>query len=314
MKPLVVLPEPIAEPGLRLLQGRCEVECGPHAVQFLDRADGVLVRLFRFGKEEFSRSPRLKVIAKHGVGTDNIDVGAATARRIPVVFTPAANANAVAEHAITLMLALSRRIATADRAVREGKWTDRPPLEGVELVDKKLGVVGLGRVGSRVARIAAAGLGMNVIAFDPMIQPGNYDGPATLVGSIDELLPECDFLTLHVPLTSQTNQLLGRGNLARLKPGCRIVNTSRGQVIDEAALVEALQRGTIAGAALDVFENEPLPTDHPLCRAPNVLLTPHVSSSTRESLERMATHAAQGVVDVLEGRRPSYPVNPEVLP
>jgi D-3-phosphoglycerate dehydrogenase len=309
-KPIVLAPEKIAACGLELLRANCQVESSP---QHLERADAVLVRLFEVRSKELARASRLKVIAKHGVGVDNIDVAAATARRIPVVFTPAANANAVAEHAVALMLALARQIAPAAQALRDGRFADRNKFEGVELAGKTLGVLGLGRIGSRVAQVASAGLGMRVLGYDPMIRPGTYEGPATLDDSLDALWPQCDVITLHVPLSPQTRHLLGRATLAKLKRGCRVVNTSRGAVIDEAALAEALHAGHLGGAALDVFETEPLPTDHPLCTAPNTLLTPHISSSTVESLDRMATDAAQGIIDVLQGRRPRYLVNPEAI-
>jgi D-3-phosphoglycerate dehydrogenase len=307
-RPIVWVPEKISDAGLQLLRDRCEIVSAAH-----DACDAVIVRLFKVTAEEMSRRPKLKVIAKHGVGVDNIDVAAATASGIPVVYTPAANANAVAEHAIALMLALCRRIVDASAAVRNWKSADRSKLEGIELAERTLGVVGLGRIGARVAHIARHGLGMRVLGFDPIIDPKTYDGPATLVGSVDELLPQCDVISLHVPLTDATRNLIGARTLQMLKPTCRIINTSRGAIVDEAALVQALHDGRIAGAALDVFENEPLPGDHPLCTAPNVLLTPHISSSTKESLDRMAIHAAQGVLDVLEGRRPRYAINPEVL-
>ncbi len=311
MNPVILIPEKIAVCGIDLLRPRYEIVTDPSA---LSRADAIIVRLFKVGADELTRAPKLKVIAKHGVGVDNIDVKAATARKIPVVFTPAANANGVAEHAMALMLAMVRHIGPLANVTREGKWAERSKFDGVELSAKTLGVVGLGRIGSRVAQIARDGFGMRVLGFDPFVKRETYQGAATIVDSMDELFRAADFLTFHVPLSGETRHLLNVTTLASLKPTCRIVNTSRGAVIDESALAYALSRNVIAGAALDVFEAEPLPADHPLCRAPNCLLTPHVSSSTRESLDRMAIDSAQGVLDVLEGRRPQYPVNPEVLP
>ena len=173
--------------------------------------------------------------------------------------------------------------------------------------------MGLGRIGSRVAEIASAGLAMRVCGYDPYVAPGAYAGPAERMASLDELLAVADFLTLHVGLTAETRHLLDDRRLARIKPGCRVLNTSRGAVIDESALVRALEEGRIAGAALDVFEEEPIATDHPLCGAPNMLLTPHIASSSRESMDRMATDCAQGVLDVLQGRTPADVVNREVL-
>lgn len=342
MKPVVIVPEPIHQEGLDLLRAECDcvvpwqggaeqgsdaagarpagvrelVRGGEHSAirQALYDADAVIVRLFKISEWDLSRAKRLKVIAKHGTGVDNIDCKAATARRIPVVYTPTANANAVAEHTLALMLALSRQIAPADGVVREGRFSERSRFKGAELAGKTLLVVGLGRIGSRVARIAAQGLGMQVCAYDPLLPAEIIDsGPVTIEDSLEALLPTADYLTIHVPLTADTKHLINAKTLALMRPSCRLVNTSRGAVIDELALAAALSEGTLAGAALDVFEEEPLPADHPLCRAPNTLLTPHISSSTAESLERMSLFAAQGVLDVLHGRVPKHVVNPEVF-
>ena len=162
-----------------------------------------------------------------------------------------------------------------------------------------------------MAEIAAAGLAMKVYGYDPYVAPGAYAGPAERVTSLDELLGMADFLTFHVALSAETRHLLDDRRIAKLKPDCRVLNTSRGAVIDEGALIRALEEGRIAAAALDVFEEEPIAADHPLCRAPNMLLTPHIASSSRESMDRMATDCAQGVLDVLQGRRPADVVNPD---
>ncbi len=322
MRPAVFVPEPIAPCGMALLEAAVHcmapwaegrVPTDAEAREMLRGADAVIVRLFEIGAADLDRCPRLKVIAKHGVGVDNIDCDAATARGIPVVFTPKANANSVAEHTIGLMLALARNVVPASVALREGRFADRSQFIGVELAGRTLGIVGLGRIGSRVAEIAAKGLAMKVCGYDPYVAAGAYSGPAERVESLDELLAVADFLTLHVGLTAETRHLLDDRRLARLKPGCRVLNTSRGAVIDERALVRALEAGRIAGAALDVFEEEPIAAGHPLCRAPNVLLTPHIASSSRESMDRMATDCAQGVLDVLQGRTPADLVNPDVM-
>ena len=322
MRPTVFVPEPIAACGMALLEAACDctapwaegrVPTDDEAREMLRGADAVIVRLFEIGAADLEQSPRLKVIAKHGVGVDNIDCDAATARGIPVVFTPKANANSVAEHTIGLMLALARNVVPASVALREGRFADRSHFIGVELAGRTLGIVGLGRIGSRVAEIAAVGLAMKVCGYDPYVAPGTYAGPAERMASLDELLAAADFLTLHVGLTAETRHLLDDRRLARIKPGCRVLNTSRGAVIDESALVRALEEGRIAGAALDVFEEEPIATDHPLCGAPNVLLTPHIASSSRESMDRMATDCAQGVLDVLQGRTPADIVSPDVV-
>lgn len=322
MKFIVFIPEPIAQCGLDLLQADCDLAApwreGRALTEsqlrpMLHEADATIVRLFAITGDDVERSTRLKVIARHGVGVDAVDCAAATARRIPVVFTPEANSNAVAEHTVTLMMALARQVGPAWRAVLDGRFADRTQIEGVELAGKTLGVVGLGRIGSRVTHIVTNGLDMHVLAYDPIVGPKTYSGPASLAESVEAVLAEADFVTLHVPLLPQTKKMINDQSLRGIKSGCRIINTSRGGVIDEAALMRALESGAVGGAALDVFETEPLPADHPLCTAPNTLLTPHISGSTREALENMARDAAQGVIDVLHGRRPQWLVNPESL-
>ena len=318
-RPTVFIPEPIATPGLALLAPDCDclapwqTGAASSPRELLYQADAVIVRLFQIDEQDLRQASRLKVIAKHGAGVDNIDCRAATARRIPVVYTPAANSNAVAEHTLALMLALARQIVPASNTLLAGRFSERNRFQGVELAGKTLGLIGLGRIGAQVARLAHAGLAMTVYVYDPMVTQTNYSGPAILTDSVEEVLRRADFLSLHVPLTPATRHLINTRSLQWLKPTCRLINTSRGAVIDEAALAVALGEGRLAGAALDVFETEPLPASHPLCSMPNTLLTPHISSSTQESLERMSLQAAQGVLAVLHGTLPEYVVNPEVL-
>jgi len=321
VKPVVFIPEPIESSGLELLKAECHclapwlddpaTAAGPDSDQAaLYEADAVIVRLFQIGAEDIAKAGKLKVISKHGAGVDNIDVPAATVAGIPVLYTPTATVNAVAEHTLALMLALTRQIGPASTALKEGRFGERGRFQGIELAGKILGVVGLGRIGGRVAQMAALGLSMTVHAYDPFVPAAAYRGPAAIENSLESLFRIADILSLHVPLTPGTRHLINTQSLAWLKPGCRLINTSRGAVIDEAALVLALSQGTLAGAALDVFEEEPLPADHPLCRAPNALLTPHISSSTQESLQRMSVQSAQGVLDILHGETPEHIANP----
>jgi phosphoglycerate dehydrogenase-like enzyme len=212
------------------------------------------------------------------------------------------------------MLALVRDTVSASKALEDGRFDQRGRFLGIELAGKTLGVVGLGRVGSIVAQIAALGLKMNVIGFDPYVPEGSNNGPALLTNTLEDLLRQSDFVSLHVSLTPETRNMINAHRLALVKPGCRLINTSRGAVIDEEALVQALVSQKLGGAALDVFAEEPLPPDHPLLKTPNTLLTPHISSTTVESLDRMSLQAAQGVLDVLHGQNPGYIFNPEVLP
>jgi D-3-phosphoglycerate dehydrogenase len=326
MKPVVFIPEPIAASGLDLLQAACdclapweEATSTPSDLEEewfrapLFKADAIIVRLFSINAADIKNAQRLKVIGKHGVGVDNIDCQAATAAGIPVVFTPTANANAVAEHTIALMLALARRISPASQALMTGRFHERGKFKGSELAGKTLGVIGLGRIGKQVAQMSAQGLRMEVHAYDPHVPSDSLTDIVIREDSLERLMCTADYLTLHVPLTEDTRHLINEHSLGWVKPSCRIINTSRGAVIDEAALAQALSSGSLAGAALDVFEVEPLPADHSLIKAPNTLLTPHISSSTQEALENMSLQAAQGVLDVLHGKTPQFIVNPETL-
>ena len=323
MKPTVFIPDPIAPAGLDLLYPHCRCVKGWEEAddltrdtwlqQELDRADAIIVRLFRVAEQEMAQMQQLKVISKHGAGVDNIDCRAATARGIPVVNTPGAVTTPVAEHTLALMLALSRQIAPGDLALRQGTFRDQRQFLGVELAGNALGVVGLGRIGSRVAEMASLGLGMKVYAYDPYVEKAQYSGRASIEDSLEALLGKVDFLTLHVPLTGATEYLINSRTLKLIKPGCRIINTSRGGVVDQSALVVALKDGRLGGAALDVFEKEPLQPDDPLCSAPNTLFTPHAAACTPQCLDALSRQAAQGVLDVLQGRRPRHVVNPEVL-
>jgi len=322
MKPVVFLPELIAPAGMDLLREHCELLVPPKDAakgsledhrELLYEADAVLVRLFKVTADDLEKTSRLKVIAKHGVGVDNIDTAAATAKGIPVVHTPLAPALPVIEFTIGVMLALGRKLALADAALRDGRYGDRLKFMGIEFRGKTLGVVGLGEIGGGVARAASAGLGMKVLGYDPFVDKAKYDGPAEIEDSLDQMLPKVDVLTLHVPLTSGTHHLINAERLSLLKPECLLINAARGPVVEQAAVTEALRTARIAGAALDVFEQEPLPADSPLCSLDNVILTPHIASATPDAMERMAVGAAQGVVDVLEGRRPQWVYNREGL-
>ena len=313
-RPTVLITEPIGASGLRILECACTCivpwrDGAPGATDpqrlraQLAAVDAVVVRLFPVGDAELVAAPRLKLVAKHGAGLDNIDCAAAARRGVPVIYTPGANSNAVAEHALGLLLALARNTSSADAMLRSAKPYQKEQFLGLELSGKTLGIIGLGRIGTRVAR-KAHGLEMRVIAYDPYIDRGAHQGPAAFVDSLEELLAGADFVTLHVPLTAETRHMIDAGALALLKPSSRVVNTSRGGVIDETALSEALQAGTLAGAALDVFEEEPLAVDHPLTRTPNTLITPHVSGLTTEAMAAVSEQVAHGVIDVLHGRMP----------
>jgi len=249
--------------------------------------------------EVIQKADHLKVIGRAGVGLDNVDVEAATKRGIVCMNVPGGNTISTAEHTMSLLLALARQIPQADAQVRGGKW-DRGKFVGTELLGKTLGIVGLGRIGSEVAKRAQA-FGMRIIAHDPFLSTERAQQLEVQVVPFDQLLAEADFLTVHTPLTSQTRHLIGAKELARAKPGIRILNCARGGIIDEVALYQALVSGHVAGAALDVYEKEP-PGDSPLVKLPQVVVTPHLGAATEEAQLNVAIEVAKQVADCLLGR------------
>jgi len=319
-KPVVLVTERIADVGLQFLEESCEV-CAPwrqdrtYTEGELGAADAVIVRLCRITAAVLSVAAKLKVIGRHGAGLDNVDLKAATERGIPVVFTPSAltMANAVAEHTVQMMLALARHTVMADKVVREGRFKQRSSLQGVELYQKTLGIIGLGAIGERVAEICQKGLGMRILAYDPYVDEHPPQVDITLVHSLPELLEQADVVTLHLPSTAETSYMIDADALRCMKPSALLINTARGTVVDTVALAEALCRGELLGAALDVFEKEPPPLDHPLLSAPRTLFSPHIGSSTGASMEKMAELVARQVVQVLRGERPQFVANPEVF-
>lgn len=239
------------------------------------------------------RAPRLRVIGRAGVGVDNIDLDAATERGIPVLNAPSGNTVSAAELTLALILALARKVPEADRSVRAGEWR-RSAFAGAELRGKTLGLVGAGRIGGEVAR-RAQGFGMGVLAHDPYLSEERAEELGLEPVSLEALLERADVVSLHVPLTSTTRGMIGAGELARMKPSALLVNLARGGVVDEDALAEALNGGTIAGAALDVYASEPLEEASPLRDAPNTVLTPHLGAATAEAQELVATEIAAAV-------------------
>lgn len=316
MKPKVLVTEPIHQRGWDLLAGKVEaVPWGGQTVepleQALEGAQGVIVRVARFPGEAIRGAPQLKVIAKHGVGYDNIDVSAATACGVIVTNTPTANSQSVAEHALTLLLAVARRIGESCRDIALRSMRPQKVYQGTELSGKVLGIIGLGSSGLRLAAMAARGLDMRVMGFDPYKDP--WPDGIERVLDLAAMLAEADCVSIHVPLTKETRNLLGEVALGRMKSTAILVNTARGGIVDEAALGVAIRAARLAGAGLDVVVDEPLKPDHPLAGIPNVILTPHVAGVTEEGMMNMAVTAAEDVLRVLRGDPPQFPVNPEVL-
>ncbi len=314
----VVVSEYIDPAGLEILRAGSDVLYFPDVRgaslnQVIADADGLGVRVARVTAELMDAAPHLKVIAKHGVGYDNIDVAAATQRGIVVVTTPKANSVSVSEHLLALMLGLANRVCAADADLKAGRFRKREDYIGVELKDKTLGVVGIGRIGSETVTKCRLGFGMNVIAYDPYVPPERFETLGCWrSGDLARVVREADFLALCVPLTAETRGMLGERELALMKPTAYLINTSRGGIVDEDALYRALVAGRLAGAGMDVFVEEPPAADHPLLSLPNFIATPHVAGATVEAMRRMATHLADEILRVLRGERPLYPVNPEV--
>jgi D-3-phosphoglycerate dehydrogenase len=260
-------------------------------------ADALLVRsATKVNRALLEAAPRLKIVARAGTGVDNVDVSAASARGVLVVNAPGANSISVAEHACALMLSLARSIPAADRAMKDGRWEKKRFL-GTELRGKTLGVAGLGRIGQEVA-LRARAFGMRIVAHDPFISAEIAAGLGVELLSLDEVCAAADYLTLHLPSTPETKHLFNDDRFSRCKPGIRIINTARGELIDGAALQRAIDRGAVAGAALDVFEVEP-PTDRSLVGLPQVIATPHIAASTEEAQELVGLETAATVRDFL---------------
>jgi len=319
MKQKILIVQAIHERGVQKFDDRFEVRVAsdPSAATVIKEirgVAGVIVRMAPFTREIIEAADALKVIGRHGVGVDTIDLQAATEKGIVVVNTPNANATSVAEHTVTAIGALAKRVVVYDRAIREGRWELRNSYGAVDLDGKTLGLVGIGRIGSMVARRAAAAYNMKVIAFDPYVKPeAARELGLTLCARMDDVFSQADVISLHTPLTPETRGFVNAAKLRLMKPTAFLLNFSRGEVVDETALCEALKTGVIAGAAIDVYDPEPPLKDNPLFALENILLSPHSAALTQECVIRMATGAAEGVVDVLSGRRPQFVVNPEVF-
>ena len=268
-------------------------------------AEALIVRTFPVRAPELAQARRLKIVAKHGSGVDNIDLAAASQRGILVTNTPGANADAVAEYVLALALAVARRIPLSHGKLRDGAGS--PVQDGLELGGKTLGLIGLGDIGSRTSLLFRGAFGAAVLAYDPYASDAAFAAAgATRVADIDSLLRQADVLSLHVPLLESTRHLIGAAQLAAMKPTAILINAARGGVVDEVALHAALRDGVIAGAGSDVFEVEPPSPDHPLLDLPNFVGSPHVAGSSRDSLLRMGSGAAQACIDALAGRQPAH--------
>lgn len=323
-RPLIVLAGPIHPDGQALLEKEarvvvCEDQTEAGLVQAAAEAAGILFRVKpRCTESLMAACPKLRVVGRHGVGLDTVDIPAATKLGVAIVHAPGSNSQAVAEHALMLMLTCVKRTRLIDRMTRSGDWGAKRAGAGTvantELGGKTLGIVGVGNVGRRVAKFAGA-IGMRVLGYDKYVAADEVRRRGTEpVVSLEALLPQVDVLTCHTPLTPETRHMINEKTLALMKPGAIYVNTSRGGVQEERALFEALVRGRLGAAGIDVFEEEPTPADNPLLNLENVVVSSHVAGVTREATRQAATQVCGEMLRVVRGERPEVLVNPEVWP
>lgn len=317
----VICIQPIHPEGMKVLRSRSDLEIivpespePQHWEQHLADAEAIVVRISRIERWMIEKAPRLKVISRHGVGVDNIDMDAATENGVLVATVGLANAPSVVEHTLAMMFALAKRLREFDRAVRTGDYMVKMNLDAIDLRGRTILIIGLGRIGSRLVTACNA-LGLNCIGIDPAFSPEEIRAlgckPAA---SLHEALPRADFVSVHCPLQADTRGLIGARELALMKPTAYLINCARGGIVDEPALLEALEAGRIRGAGLDVQGTEPPPLDDPLLKSDRIILTPHSAATTAEGVVRMSSTVAQNVLDYFDGRLPAAHIfNPDAL-
>ncbi len=310
----VLLYQDMHEEGKAVLRGRAEILVADHLdedylVERVREMDGIIVRANgKVTRRMIQAAPRLKVIGRHGVGVENIDLEAATEKGIWVVNTPGANDTSVGEHFFGLAIMLSKMLMKGNRALGEGRWEARNQYIGRELHGKTLGILGFGRIGKTIGRMGFQGFGMKVVYYDVMRYEETERELKAEKVSLEDLMSQSDFISINLPMLPSTQRLLGEKAFSLMKPTAYIINLARGPIWDETALYSALEKGKIAGAASDVFEVEPVSKDHPLFRLENFIGTPHMAARTEEALKRMSLVAAD-ILRVLEGKEPLHPVN-----
>lgn len=318
-RPRVVVIERMDMTGVEILKQECDVvelydRPGETLEQHLPEADGLVVRIARLGADRIALAPNLKVIGKHGIGVDNIDLEAATKQGVHVVFTPGSNQEAVAEHALLLMLMLARKAEQVIALALQNRFDEgRQVPPGIDLLGKTLGLIGMGRIGGRLAEICRSAFRMRVLAFDPYVTAERArELGVERVESLEPLLRESDFVSIHAPLTPETRHVVGAAQLKLMKPTAFLVNCARGGLVDELALAEALRAGMIAGAGIDTFADEPPAPDNPLLSVPSCIVTPHVAGASQEARVETSRMVGEEVLRVLKGEAPRYSYNPEL--
>lgn len=312
-----VMTQAVCPEGMELLEGKAEIYIADdqdpnHYLDEMKDADALIVRIARCDGNAIAHSPGLKVIGRTGVGYDTVDVKAASERGIPVVITPGANNRSVAEHAVAMMLALAKNLVEGQREMCAGNWEIRQAKKAFELENKTVGVIGMGAIGRETAKICE-GIGMKVAGYDPFMDREKIESlGAEYFESYEELLKVSDVITIHVPLTDETRNMISGPQLAMMKNTALIINCSRGGIVNETDLVEALKNGTIAGAGTDVYCSEPPKADDPLLNCPNLIVSPHSAAQTREAVIKMAKMCIRGCLAVLDGKKWPYVADPSV--
>lgn len=313
----IVISHPLYRDGMALLEGKAEIVItndgdSDRILDSLIDADAYILRIGKIDRKAIERCEKLKVITHPGVGYDSVDVQAATERGIPVVLCPAANARAVAEHTVALLLACAKNIVESVNETKAGNFGIRNRYAAVDIVDKMLVVLGFGNIGRQVAKLCAA-LDMKVGVFDPFVKRETAEemGYVYFENMLDALAA-ADFVSLHMPSMPSTRGMIAAEQFKAMKPTAFFLNAARGDVVNEPALIAALKNGEIAGAGLDVLVEEPFPADHPFMTMPNVVLTPHMAAQSQETVSKLVTMAAEGTLAVLRGEKWPYVANPEV--
>lgn len=314
MNETVLIPSDISEPGKEYLRNRGYViKMGrgideESILEDIQDCDALLARNEHITRRIIENAPKLKVIAKHGVGMDKIDLAAARDKNIWVTNGPVSNTIAVAEHTVLLILACAKKLIRVDRAVRTGDYEIRNRVKGMDLDGKTVAVIGMGKIGMQVAAKCHCGFNMRVVGYDPYLKPEQVPEYAALFNDMKDAVRCADFVSLHLPATADNVGFFNRDYFSEMKPTAYFINAARGSVVNEADLYEACRSGQIAGAGLDVYAEEPFNPKNPLFELENVTLTPHNAALTYETTDRMGLHAAQGIDEVLTGKRPTWPV------
>ena len=313
----IVISHPLYRDGMALLEGKAEIVItndgdSDRILDSLIDADAYILRIGKIDRKAIERCEKLKVITRPGVGYDSVDVQAATERGIPVVLCPAANARAVAEHTVALLLACAKNIVESVNETKAGNFGIRNRYAAVDIVDKMLVVLGFGNIGRQVAKLCAA-LDMKVGVFDPFVKRETAEEMGYVYfENVLDALAAADFVSLHMPSMPSTRGMIAAEQFKAMKPTAFFLNAARGDVVNEPALIAALKNGEIAGAGLDVLVEEPFPADHPFMTMPNVVLTPHMAAQSQETVSKLVTMAAEGTLAVLRGEKWPYVANPEV--